>query len=321
MKSKIIYSKHHFEKIMDMLDRVLAFRDKYLFATVLKGCERGYLPGAEPENYFWGEMDPVRMTKAQRRKYRIYTFAWLLPFLLLDVFLCLGFGIVMARSGKADPLLLLFGAGVILFWAAAYMQTLAAAPLRIGTWRMHSFTKREDLKDHVWHSPVFYGFCRIKAKKQLAAGKKALETIDVLSKEIGTLHILSYYSEFSDWLRQNSGVYRGEDLQLEITGGRTEGSTATNYKIIIKEAVETGQDTVVPVDTEPKSFELPYDVGAEVIRKYERTGVMDLSIRDKDYYALKNTFQQAKKRIRQTMLECGVDVNAPVFCELEQLKF
>ncbi len=322
---EIIYSKLDSEKTTLAMDNLLDFRDEYLFATLFEGCRKGYVAGAE----------------YQKRKLRKK------PILNAVLWIFAVWGIVFGLEIKMDLMepqqaihdaVWIAGICAILYWIF-----LSARSIRFlgRSWYAHPHgiynhdlipEERLDHRYHLMIKPVFCGASVIRAKRRVRKARKdkQREEEQQLSGKLYEcaydLFVVRQLIRISEEIRQLEDRYGIDfmDVQLLVDNNKRTWEWDEVYKIKLTAKIPEAEDTVIPTEKaeETKVFDLPYEAGLAVEKKYGKNKRMDLSVLDSVYYDdIKHNFGMYKRAIKNRMRTMDKENRPKVTTAMEKVMF
>ena len=322
---EIIYSKLDVEKVTLTMDRLLDFRDEYLFATLFEGCRKGYVAGAEYKK------------RKLRKKPILNAVLWIF------VAWCIIFGLRM-RNGLMEPQQAIHDAVwiaiicILLYWIFLSVRSICFLGR---SWYAHSHgiynhdlipEERLDHRDHLMIKPVFCGASVIRAKRRIRQARKDKQREEE-QQLAGKLYECAYdlfvvrqMIRISEEIRQMEDRYGIDfvDFQLMVDNNKRTWEWDDVYKIMITAKIPEAEDTVIPTEKaeETKVFELPYEAGMAVEREYGKNKRLDLSVLDGVYYnEIKNNLGMYKRAIKNRMRTMNQEDRPKVTTAMEKVKF
>ena len=322
---KITYSQYNSQKLTEVYDSLLDFRDELCFATLLRGCRRGFLEGRENGKRKQGRIKVVCNAVLW------ILLLWGITFLLKMHFF------------PTDP----YQAFEEAIWIAVvcvilYAVFLGPRSLRIyktDDWyysdsakcRWMLWENRKDCPDHILYRPYFYGLSVRKAKRRIRRAEKgegdtdAQQLLRRLYENAYDLSGLRCVCTISEEIQRYADLCGMENLEISFKEDRrlTYKSPEEVYRIELTGKLLADPDSVIPVEAEAKSvtFTMPYTVGKELARRYRRKERLDLAVMDNLYKVMRSNFGNYKKTARKLLQEQGADENSAVLQAMEKVKF
>lgn len=322
MKGSIEYSKYNSQKLTEVYDRLLEFRDEFCFATLLRGCRRGYLPGRENGNRKQGRGRIILNAVIW-----IYLGWWAL-------FLPKMFLFLTAPLHPTEDAIWIAIVCMILYWIFLSPRSVM---LYRTDWDPHGksfqplWENRKDCPYHVLYKPVFYGLSMRRAKRRIRRAKQVpdryseQQLLKLLYESAYELSALRSICTVSEEIQRYVDLCGMENIEIDFKEDRrlTYNKPEEVFRIELSGKILTDPDSVIPVveDVQSVTFMLPYIAGKEIARKYRRKERLDLTVMDERYKDLRRDFGTYKKSAEKLLQGQRTKTNSAVLQALDKVQF
>ena len=314
---KITYSEYNSEEITKVLDSILEYRDELCVNTMLKDCQDGYIADgtARRKGKLFSKGATLVASLLVLRLFWWRLIAFGIPGVLIGALIFVGI-----LKGMADRMNHLFGPEKIRLGTPAIYDHL----------NKYRVWENREGQLHITDAPEFYGFPKLKVRKNLKEGDMAYivfaDTLLGVANKISCLRGLAIASE---QIKEFVDIYGEENVAIDMEcvspaaeQYQEDGTPVIalhEYVITLREITGMAGDTIVPTEYEEKKIRIPLEGGKEIYTKWKEHGILNLAYFDMEYAFAKKACETCKTEIPKRWMESGFLTDSNVIRDLNKL--